>query len=258
MEDPEGVDFLAELERSPLDRRSGVPLYLQVAGAIERQLRLTPLPLGRPLPAEHDLARTVGVSRPTIRQAIQRLANQGVLFSQRGVGTFAAPQTLTRPLRIGSLYEDLRDRGLSPATRVLTIAPARLDEATAGLLCLPRDTAAVQLERVRTADGHPVALIRNTVVLPPGGELGEAELTENGLYETLARRFGIEPAMGTQRLSAKLASPREAELLALEPPAALLRAERLAFDANGRGIERSTTLYIDSTEIEAPTVNHRR
>lgn len=254
---PDNATLLAALNQTPLRRASGIPLYLQAAGAIERALLAHPIAARHPLPPENDLARALGVSRPTLRQSVHHLAQQGILFTQRGVGTFPVPATLTRPLGVGSLHNDLRDRGLSPTTKVISITDARADEETATELGIPLGSRMIALERVRFARELPVALISNLVALDESAEMTEDELTQTGLYEILHRKFGIELVMATQRVSAKLATKEEAAALQLPMPTALLRGYRLSFDAVGNGIDKSVTLYPHTTEISSSNVGRQ-
>lgn len=242
-------ELLSELERAALRRSSGIPLYLQAASALERWLHTHDIAPGHPLPSETDLARALGVSRPTLRQAVKHLVDRGLVHTQRGIGTFVSPQTMTRPLRMTSLYDDLVARGRTPTTRVLALASVPANDILATELGTTPGVPLLLVERLRLSDGVPVALVTNNLALPPGADLTAAELEAQGLYHLLDRKVGLRPVSGSQRLSARLASPREAELLHLDTPAALLSAYRVSTEANGRGIEVSTTLYTDATEI---------
>ena len=248
-------DLLDALRRAPVRRADGVPLYIQAASVLERSLHTHGATPGQLLPGENELARSLGVSRPTLRQAVRHLADRGLVYTQRGVGTFVSPQTLTRTLQMSSLFDDLEARDLSPSSRVLALRTTEADDLVATELGLPPRTPLLLVERLRLAERRPVALITNLLSLPTDGTLTGEELSTDGLYHLLRRKFGIELVTGVQKVSARLATAREARLLDLEEPAALLSAHRTSFDAAGHGVEVSITLYTEATEISSPLVS---
>ena len=99
------------LRRQGVRRASGMPLYIQIAEALEGALNGAELPLASALPSEHELSQALGVSRPTIRQALTHLEQRSVLYKRRGVGTFRAPHAMARPPRLTSLYDELVEQG---------------------------------------------------------------------------------------------------------------------------------------------------
>ncbi|GAB3932407.1 GntR family transcriptional regulator [Kribbella albertanoniae] len=204
-----------------------------------------------------DLAEAYGLSRPTVRQAIARLVDQGLLVRKRGVGTQVVGNSgqVRRSLELTSLYDDLAAAHRKPETEVLRlgIAPATADVATA-LQCEVGDRV-LRLERLRRADGEPLALMRNW--LPPDLlETDPTSLAEHGLYELL-RAEGVRLKVAHQTISAVPASPEQARLLAEEPGHPLLATTRITYDDHGQPVEFGSHLYRASRYSFEHTLIHR-
>src|SRR5215213_1255481 len=104
-----------------LDHSSPVPLYYQAARALEKAIEVGRLPRGSKLESELDLAEQLGISRPTMRVAIKQLVDKGLLIRRRGLGTTIAPKPVRRAVALTSLYDDLKESGQEPKTRVLVL-----------------------------------------------------------------------------------------------------------------------------------------
>jgi len=104
----------------PVDRSSPIPLYFQIAESRKEAIQSGALEPGQRLDNELELAERLGVSRPTVRQAIQRLAQQGLVVRRRGLGTVVLTPRIQRPLALSSLYDDLEAAQRSPTTAMLS------------------------------------------------------------------------------------------------------------------------------------------
>ncbi|KNE79489.1 MULTISPECIES: GntR family transcriptional regulator [Streptomyces] len=227
--------------RFTLDRTSPVPLYYQLAQQLEAAIEHGVLSPGSLLGNEIDLAGRLGLSRPTVRQAIQSLVDKGLLVRRRGVGTQVVHSQVRRPLELSSLYDDLEASGQNPATRVLhnRVRPATPEVAAA--LRMPEGSEVVVLERLRLTHGEPVAFLCN--FLPAGLlDLDSAKLEETGLYRML-RAAGITLHSARQSIGARSATAEEAERLGEAEGAALLTMERTAYDNTGRPVEFGAHVY---------------
>jgi len=224
-----------------LDRSSPVPLYFQVAQQISEAIRSGDLPPGSRLDNEILLAGRLGLSRPTVRQAIRYLVDKGLLVRKRGVGTQVVHGQVRRSVELTSLYEDLRRAGQEPATRVLLLRPAPVGEDVAAMLGVAPGTEMLRLERIRYATGEPLALLHNW--LPCGlAPLTAEDLREHGLYEML-RASGVRMRVANQRVGARAATAAEARLLGERRGAPLLTLIRTTYDDQGRAVEHGSHLY---------------
>jgi GntR family transcriptional regulator len=224
-----------------LDHASPVPLYYQAARTLEEAIEDGRLPRGSKLDNELDLAERLGISRPTMRAALKQLVDKGLLVRRRGIGTIVAPKPVRRAIALTSLYDDLKEAGREPRTRVLTLEEASCPPDVAEHLGLGPAAPVLRFERLRVAGPDPIALMNN--VVPVGLlEIEKEDLERTGLYD-LFRESGIAPHVATQRVGARKAGAGEAELLEIEPGDPVLTMTRVAYDTNGRPIEYGSHRY---------------
>lgn len=224
-----------------VDRNSPVPLYYQLSQQLEAAVEQGRLAPGSLLGNEIELAARLGLSRPTVRQAIQTLVDKGLMVRRRGVGTQVVHSQVKRPLELSSLYDDLEAAGQRPATRVLrnTVEPATA--GTAAALGIPEGTEVHLVERLRSAHDEPMALLRNH--LPAGlVDLGTERLEATGLYRIM-RAAGITLHSARQSVGARLATAEEAARLDEPEGAPLLTMERTTYDDTGRAVEFASHVY---------------
>ena len=224
-----------------VDRSSPVPLYFQVAEQLERAIREGLLVPGDRIANEVSMADQLGVSRPTMRQAIQMLVDKGMLVRKRGVGTQVVHPPVRRSVELTSLYDDLKRAGHRPTTRVLGLEPLPSHGEIAMRLKIPEDTSVWRLDRLRSIKGQPLALMRNFVPQSVV-DLSSADFTTTGLYEHF-RASAVHLRVAHQTISARGADPHEGELLRVSPGDPLLTMERTSFDDKGRAVEYATHLY---------------
>ncbi|TGA99375.1 GntR family transcriptional regulator [Streptomyces sp. MZ04] len=224
-----------------VDRSSPVPLYFQLSQQLEAAIERGALTPGSLLGNEIELAGRLGLSRPTVRQAIQSLVDKGLLVRRRGVGTQVVHSQVKRPLELSSLYDDLEAAGQRPETRVLlnTVEPASAEVAAA--LDVAEGDEVHLVERLRLAHGEPMAYLRNHI---PAGllELDTARLEATGLYR-LMRAAGITLHSARQSVGARAATEAEGELLGEPVGAPLLTMQRTTFDDTGRAVEFGSHIY---------------
>jgi GntR family transcriptional regulator len=227
----------------PLDRNSPVPLYFQIAENLKQAISDGTLKPGERLDNELDLTERLGVSRPTVRQAVQRLVDQGLVVRRRGLGTVVVSPRIMRPVALTSLYDDLANNGRQPATTVLGVTSVTADADIARLLSVPAGTEVLSVDRLRLADGTPLALMHNYV---PArllhGEPRDA-LEKTGLYELL-RSQGVRLHAGEQVIGARRATLHEAKTLGAPRGATVLTMTRTTFDHNGTPVEHGSHAYL--------------
>jgi GntR family transcriptional regulator len=225
-----------------LERNSPVPLYYQVAQAIEHAINTGALAPGDRLENELSLTSRLGLSRPTARQAIQELVKKGLLVRKRGVGTQVVRSQFRRDERLSSLNEDIVKAGKTPSTRLLKFYVGTLDQDVRDAIdaAAVTDTEFIKLRRLRLADDVPLAILTN--YLPARFEITEADMQSKSLYACL-RALGVNLKIAHQQISARLMTEEEAELLDEETPAACLTVDRLAYDDVGQFVEFGRHMY---------------
>ncbi|GAA2028175.1 GntR family transcriptional regulator [Catenulispora yoronensis] len=227
--------------RIEVDRSSPIPLYFQVAEQIAEAIRAGELAPGDQLDSEVQIAEALGLSRPTVRQAIGHLVDRGMIVRRRGVGTQILPMPVRREMELTSLHDDLARSGRAPGTDVLLLARVPAEPEAAAALGVPGGTQVTKVVRLRRSQGEPLALMRNW--LPdPVPALGVELLETTGLYEVL-RKAGIRICVARQRIGACTADQEQATLLEERRGAALLTMERTAFDDSGRAVEFGSHIY---------------
>lgn len=224
------------------DAAGAGPLYLQLQRRISDAIGSGRLAPGDSLPSERDLAVMTGLSRVTVRKAVQALAAAGQLLQRRGSGTYVAPKVarLEQALSLlTSFSEDMKRRGRSVESvwlgRALHV-PAPEEVMALGLGAGDR---VARLDRVRRSDGVPLAIERaalSSLILP------DPEAVDGSLYAVLQTR-GFRPTRAVQRISAANLAARDADLLGVCEGAAGLRIERVSYLPSGRVVEFTRSLY---------------
>jgi GntR family transcriptional regulator len=198
---------------------------------------------GAVLPSERLLAQRYGVARATVTQAIDGLAARGLVYRVQGSGTFVAEPKFRQPLTLTSFTEDMRARGMTPGSVVRGQAIVPASEVVARHLALVPGTPVVHLERVRTADGEPMALERTHLPAQRLPGLEDADLTDTSLYELLERKWGVRVAEADQWASVVRVSEEEAALLHVSAEQPALLFQRVTRDPAGTPVEYVRSLY---------------
>jgi GntR family transcriptional regulator len=234
-----------------VDRRGG-PAHAQIEERVAEAITAGDLSQGDRLPPERELAERLGVSRMTLRQALDSLERRGLLRRSRGRrgGTFVAEPKIERDAtHLAGLTEQLRRQGHQAGARVLSAREGPSGRRTAEALGMEPGSPVVEVVRLRLSDGEPLALERSLfpAELFPG--LLDAPM-DGSLYEVLAERYGERPVRATERLEPVLAEPSEAAVLGIRQGAPLLLVERVAYDVKGLPLEYARDLFRgDRTQV---------
>jgi GntR family transcriptional regulator len=216
------------------------PRYLVIADHL-RRLVASARP-GDRLPTEAELTATFGVSRMTVRQAIQLLATEQLVVRRRGEGTFVAEPTVERVLGSPlSFSANMRRRGRTPASRVLAKGWLQPGPETRAALRLRPGDQVVRLDRLRLADGRPMAIER-ALIAPALAVVLDDDL-ETGSLHAAFERLGRVPTLARAHVSARRATPFERRALELGAGGVVLVERRVISDQGGTPIEHTETVY---------------
>ncbi len=199
---------------------------------------------GEAIPSERDLCKELGVSRPTLRAAIDDLVRSGLLVREHGRGTFTGPHRVTQALAAtagGSFYAPPAEGHWLSRILEFGLAPAGPQLATR-LRLAPAD-AVLRVVRLRIVDDEPMAIER--IQLP--GALVEglvpADMESGSFYRLLRERFGVDVRSAVQTIEATVTDETEAELLGVPQHFPALGVERTTRDAEGRIVEFVRSIY---------------
>jgi GntR family transcriptional regulator len=221
-----------------LSRESKLPLYQQLYDILRGELTRGQWKPGDMLPAESELMQRYGISRITVRQVLDMLVRDSLIYRQQGRGTFVAHPTIEQTqVRIVSFTEDMHQRGFRPGTEVLEagLVPATADIA-AKLAVEPGEELA-HLRRLRLADDEPMSIEDAYLVHRYFPGVLSGDYTISPLRRTLEEKYGVRLVRAKQVLRAVMAPSTLARLLSVRQSAALLFIERVSFSAQGVPVE---------------------
>jgi GntR family transcriptional regulator len=200
---------------------------------------------GSTLPGEVRLAETFGVSRVTVRRALEALSEAGLIRRRAGSGTTVAPmngasEAITADF--ATLMPQLVAMGSGSTARLLSFAYVTVPDPVRIALGLEEGARVQRAVRVRASEGRVFSHLTTHVPEAVAAHYSEADLATTPLYKLL-ERSGVKVDHATQTISATLATPEVAAALDLAPGAALIAVTRVVHDADGRGVEHLAALY---------------
>ncbi|MFF2031214.1 GntR family transcriptional regulator [Arthrobacter sp. NPDC058192] len=217
-----------------VDRAGPVPLYFQVSSRIESAILSGELPAGARLENELVLGQKLRLSRPTIRHAIQRLVDQGLLVKRQGIGTQVVHRPVTPETRAANPFEDTSRMGQHPSFRVLTHESIAAPATVAETLGLEAGGAVFHLRRLRLAGGRPRAILEN--ILPEAfATLAPEQFEHNTLNRLLGAR-GAALQSSKETIGARIASEEEAGLLEIGAGEPVLTVGVTVHDQSGKAV----------------------
>lgn len=209
--------------------------------AILRRMAERELPPGTAIPSERELAERYDVSRLTVRTAIGRLVEEGLLSRVRGKGTFTATRRMDLQLYLMSFTDEMRSRGLEPTTTVLATGEQVPPPSVSAALGLDGGEPATRLRRLRLADGVPMAVERGWYHPRTVPGLVDLDLTQS-LYAQLAARYDVRFDSAWQTVWTESADRDTARLLAIRVGSPLLVFRRIS-SVSGEPVEDMTSWY---------------
>lgn len=226
-----------------IDRDSRVPLYFQLKGVLEQQIRDGMWALHERIPTENELMNQYQVSRTTVRLALTALVNEGLLRRQQGKGTFVARSRIAQSLdSLAGFVEILEQQGLKPRIEVLAIGREEASPEVQRHLDLSVDSNVVVVERRVSVNGGPLFWSRTYLPADLGAVPRREELRTQTLFHWL-ETVGYKPAEAWQTMAARAATRQEAARLGLKQGAPVMVIGRTAYAAGGRPLEHSRAVY---------------
>lgn len=225
--------------------RGSVPLYYQLEVLFREAIRSQLWPLGSRIPTEAELGQEYGVSRVTVRQAINKLVAAGVLGRRQGVGTFVVgdlPEAVQTSVLDGDL---LNLRAIAEQTEAQLITSSHMvpDAHVLERLGIPPGTRCLQVERTRTLDGWPISFVTNVIPEPLAVRLPESGLAHGSTMDLIERFGKVTVVAADQVISATVSNPRHARILQTRVGDPLLSVERVMLDEDDVPLAFVRSLY---------------
>jgi GntR family transcriptional regulator len=205
----------------------GRPLYRRLLAQLRSDLDSGRLRPGDVIPPELEIARSHGISRHTVRQAIVELAREGLLRRERGRGTFVTPPPIVRSL--GSFYSfahEMKGRGLEFHTRVVHREARPATAVVAARLDLAVGAPVIEMELLRLVEGAPVSVEFSITPQARFPSLLTADVTKQSLYDIMAAAHGVAVTLGREELRPVVLDRRQADLLEVAPGSPAFHVER--------------------------------
>lgn len=246
------------IDHRTLDRTEPTPVYIQLAGALRRKIATGEWEAHHQLTAEPALAQDLGVSRGTLRKALDILITEGLLRRVHGRGTFVLPRNVAAPFgtELSTVYEELVKRGVHFSTTVPALGFVPAPPEVADLLGIEAGTPLLRLERVRADDVGPIAYLVNYVLCTPNDGLEDVDFTTTALFEALEGRLGWKLTYGRRTVKAVAASGAPRSRLQVAAGAPLLLLEQVTFSADDTPVECSNS-WINPTRMTISSLVQR-
>jgi len=226
-----------------IDHSSPVPLHYQVEELLRKLIELPEFKNGGFLPKEVDLAKRLGISRNTIRQATNKLEYEGLLVRKKGVGTKVSQNTVTTSLDSWhSFTQEMSEKGVVFINFVIETNRVKADAKIAAFMQIPEETEVLCLVRLRGFEDGPFVYFES-YFHPRIGLTGKEDFTRP-LYDIIEHDYHVVPSISSERIRAKSASAITAKRLRIKRGDPVLVRERFVSDPGNRPIEYNIGFYI--------------
>jgi GntR family transcriptional regulator len=232
----------AEMMNFRIDHKSSSPLHVQVENLLREMIRDPEYAKGKFLPNEVDLAKLLGISRNTLRQAANKLVYEGLLVRKKGIGTRVAEVGVHTKLKNWSSFtQEMKAMGISITNYELNVEWTEADQEQSGFLMIPPKKKILKLERLRGSDEGP--FVWSISLFHPRIGLNGREDFNQPLYEILEKNYATVAKLSREEISAVAADDSLAMKLRTDTGAPLLKRKRYVYDPGGRPIEYNVSYY---------------
>ena len=225
-----------------IDHKSSSPLHVQVENLLREMIKDPEYAKGKFLPNEVDLAKLLGISRNTLRQAANKLVYEGLLVRKKGIGTRVAEVGVHTKLKNWSSFtQEMKALGISITNYELNVEWTEADQEQAGFFMIPPKKKILKLERLRGSDEGP--FVWSISFFHPRIGLNGREDFNQPLYEILEKNYATVAKLSREEISAVAAGESLAKRLGTDTGAPLLKRKRYVYDPGGRPIEYNVSYY---------------
>ena len=228
-----------------LDKNVPIPLYYQLKTLLEEYITQEHQNYDEPIPTEMEISKAFGISRPTVRQAINELVVEGRLYRRKSKGTFVMRPKIHQHFleTIQSFNEEMEAKGLEPKTEVIKLTVEVCTEEVGKLLFLETEDQIIRLERLRYANDDPLVHVVSFLPYHLCQGMIQEDFTKASMYHVLEEKLGLHIDYATRRLEAVLADKHTAKALDIPEGSAIQYIQTVAYLTDGTPIEYSKASY---------------
>ncbi len=219
-------------------------LYSRIEAVLASEIADGNSKVGEQLPTEDSLMGRFGVSRITVRRAIQNLVSRGLVEIRRGKGTFVAAPKITQELtELSGFVEDMHALGRKPTARVVSKEIVPADATVANQLALTKGERVIRIRRVRLADGVPLSFDETYLPLDIGKKIIADNLKVEPIFSLLERKYDVPLIEAEYKLDAVPADPEVAAALKVKRRSPIFRIERTSYSTGSRPVDYERLYY---------------
>ena len=226
-----------------IDKNSSLPIYAQLEEYIKQKIKERVYLPGESLPTERELTELFGVSRMTVRQAITNLVHQGVLYRTHGKGAFVSKEVIEKKMEIERVSRDMKKRGLVPSSKIIYFEKITPDNEVRQMLQLSEGEQVYLLNRIRLANGEPMAIEYSYLPEKYYPDLMKYNLMNCSLYALMKQEYHWDFNYMKQNIRAATISKKEAEMLLNKSRGFGIISFRTIFNGDEIPIEYTKTIY---------------
>ncbi len=227
-----------------LERNSIVPLHTQIHDFLREDIMANRLKADKSIPSERELAEELEVSRMTVRQALNTLRKEGLIYQKRGKGTFVSSRKFDVHSRnLNGFSDEMNRRGMQPKSMVLQLTRKNALPETAEKLNLEEGEEVFKIERLRLADDIPMAIETTYLCAATFPGLDKYDFGKRSLYRILEKDYGMNMYSAAEDLEAAICDDHTAELLNVKKKSPLLIVYRTVFTQDNQPIEYTKSIY---------------
>ncbi len=224
-----------------VDKKSPIPVYYQLKNIVLKKIQSGEFPAGSPIPSERDLGESLNISRMTVRQALSQLVSEGVLYREKGRGTFVSRSKIEQR-NIMSFSETVAQKGLVPTTKVLRFNMEQANEEIGGILELKTGEKVYVLKRLRLASGVPVGIEEDFIPERYCPGFDKFDHTSS-LYKLIKEEYSFAVSYVDNVIEASRAGREEKELLAINSSVPVLRVTGVNYTETGLKLFYERSVY---------------
>lgn len=227
-----------------IDKNSAIPVYYQIREQIKDDIQKGILKPNEILLSERELCEVLEISRMTVKQAMDSLMNEGMIYKKKGVGTFVSNPKIAQPLtKLTSFTNDMLSRGMKPGSMTITRSVEEPSNEIRNILQLGEQDKVIFLKRLRLADGEPMAVETTYLNYTLCQPLVDEPLDNQSLYDILKQKCNVTLSTATQSIEVSTCNSDICKLLEISVNKPIFSIKRITYDTKKVPVEYVASVY---------------